>query len=856
MSHAVLHTALEILAIGAALMAGAVLAVVAVALAKDGPRTLVDYRTEPPELADLLPWVALVAPGTVLTKQGSFLTAFAYRGPDLDSATPEELVGMRARLNNLLRRYGSGWYFYIDMHRRPSTAYPTSNFPDPITEIIDAERRQAFENGEHFESTYTFTLGWLPPGAREASVRRWFFKQDDDQPRDSALAREALETFRTESTRLLTQIAGILPDVQALGDADLVTYLHSTASSKHHPVQVPGAGFTLDHALADQPLIGGSPPRIGDAYIGALTVKAFPSFSQPGLLDRLNRLDASYRWTTRWIALDKLEAESQIASIRRVWFSGRKGLFTLLKEMMFGSESRLENTDAINKAEDANAALEELSGDHASYGYFTQSVIVLERDQRRLEQLLQIFEKAINELGFVAVNETRDGNALDAWLGAIPGNCLHNVRRPLLSSLNLVDMMPVSAVWPGPRYCPSDLYPPNSPPHLYASTSGSTPFRLSTFVGDVGHTLMVGPTGAGKSVHLNVLEAQFRRYPGAQVVIFDKGGSSRVLTLGVAGTFYDLGAHDSPSFQPLARIDQPSERAWAHEWILDILAAEGMAVTPERKAALWVALNTLATTPRDERTLTGLSITVQDPAVKTALRPYTNDGPHGHLLDASDDDLELGDWITFEMEELMHTKAAVVPVLTYLFHRLEERFAGRPSLLVLDEAWLFLDHPVFAEKIREWLKVLRKANVAVVFATQSLADVGASKILPTVLEACQTKIYLPNYNATSEESAALYRRFGLNRRQIQILAMATPRQDYYLTSPVGNRLYSLGLGPFAQTYCAATSKEAQALALALRQQAGGDPAAFNQALIEARSAQGVPIGWALDFLRGREQAAA
>ena len=855
MSPETIQLALQILAIVAVLLACAVIAVVAVALAKDGPRTLVEYRTEPPELADLLPWAALVAPGVVLTKQGSFLTAFAFRGPDLDSATPEELIGVRARLNNLLKRYGGGWYFYIDMQRRQSTAYPNSEFPDSVTEIIDAERRVAFEGGTHYESTYTFTLGWLPPRAREASVRRWFFKQDDE-PSHQAIAREALATFQSEVARMMAQITGVLPEVRALSDAEIVTYLHSTVSAKYHPVRPPMPGYTLDHALADPPLVGGTPPRIGDAYIGAVTVKGFPAVSQPGLLDRLNRVGASYRWVTRWIALDKLDAETHITKLRRIWFSGRKGLFTMMKELAFGTESQLVNADAVNKAEDANAALEELAGDHASYGYFTQSILILDHDPRRLEQRLQEFEKLINELGFVTVNETRDGNALDAWLGAIPGNCLHNVRRPLLSSLNLVDLMPVSAVWAGPLECPNDLYPPHSPPHLYASTSGSTPFRLSTFVGDVGHTLMVGPTGSGKSVHLNVLEAQFRRYPAAQVAIFDKGGSSRVLTLGVGGTFYDLGAHNSPAFQPLARIDELSERAWSQEWLLDMLAAEGLASTPERKAALWVALGTVASGPVHQRTLTALSITVQDHDIKAALKPFTNDGPHGHLLDADKDDLALGDWIAFEMEELMQTKAVVLPVLTYLFHRLEERFKGQPALLVLDEAWLFLDHPVFAAKIREWLKVLRKANVAVIFATQSLADIAASKILPTVLEACQTKIFLPNFNATSEQSTVLYHGFGLNRTQIEIIARATAKQDYYLTSPAGNRLYSLGLGPFAMTFCGATSKEAQAFALALHEQHGADSAAFCAALIEARVAQGADVGWTLDYIRVRERAVA
>lgn len=180
---------------------------------------------------------------------------------------------------------------------------------------------------------------------------------------------------------------------------------------------------------------------------------------------------------------------------------------------------------------------------------------------------------------------------------------------------------------------------------------------------------------------------------------------------------------------------------------------------------------------------------VQDEELRKALFPYTYQGPHGKLLDGTKDNLRENRWQCFEMENLMETPGAVMPVLSYLFHRLEERFCGSPTMLVLDEAWLFLDHPAFAAKIREWLKTLRKKNVSVFFATQSLADVDRSSIATTIREACFTKIYLPNSTALQEDATAFYRRFGLNQRQIEILAHALPKRDYYYTSPLGNRLF-------------------------------------------------------------------
>ena len=159
------------------------------------------------------------------------------------------------------------------------------------------------------------------------------------------------------------------------------------------------------------------------------------------------------------------------------------------------------------------------------------------------------------------------------------------------------------------------------------------------------------------------------------------------------------------------------------------------------------------------------------------------------------------------MEELMHSKGLIAPVLTYLFHRLEARFTGAPTFLVLDEAWVFLDDPMFASRIREWLKVLRKKNVSVIFATQSLADIANSPIAPAIIESCLSRIFLPNSRAMEPQQKEAYERFGLNNRQIQIIASATPKREYYFQSHGGNRLFDLQLGPVALAFCGAGSEQ-------------------------------------------------
>ena len=136
--------------------------------------------------------------------------------------------------------------------------------------------------------------------------------------------------------------------------------------------------------------------------------------------------------------------------------------------------------------------------------------------------------------------------------------------------------------------------------------------------------------------------------------------------------------------------------------------------------------------------------------------------------------------------------------------------AGQPAAIILDEAWIMLGHPVFRNKIQEWLKVMRKANCLVLMATQSLSDAANSGILDNILEATATKLFLPNLYARDEDTSALYRRMGLNNRQIEILATAVPKRQYYTVSESGRRLYDLALGQFALAFVGASDKESVA----------------------------------------------
>lgn len=853
-----------------------------------------EFRGTAHRLADWLPWACLVAPGVILNKDGSFQRTIRYRGPDLDSATEAELMSVASRVNNVLKRFGSGWALFFDATRIPASEYPRSEFPDPVSWLVDEERRAAFEGaagaawedpsrpaGQHFESVLHLTLMYLPPAERISRLEGLFLERprekdraargdrrirrdqsttgadghenatrgdipdadiDGERPERSEPGyRDHLQRFIQETDRAIDLLSSVLPEIWPLNDAETLTYLHSCVSTKRHPVNVPKTPAYLDCFLSDEPLTGGLSPAIGRSHLRALTVLGFPHVTFPGLLDELNRLGVAYRWATRFIPLDRTQANATLSRYRRQWFAKRKSLAAILKEVMFNEQAALLDTDASNKALDADAALSELGDDLVAFGYITTTVTVSDEDSHQADEKIRAVERVINSRGFTAIRESV--NAVEAWLGGLPGQAYANIRQPIVHTLNLAHMCPLSAVWAGPERC-EHL---DGPPLLIAKTKGATPFRLSLHAGDVGHTIIVGPTGAGKSVLLSMLALQFRRYPNGQLITFDKGRSARATTLALSGAWYELGAKGGIAFQPLKDVAEEGARLWALDWLCGVLAHEGVTVTPEVKETLWSALKSLGSAPVPQRTMTGLVALLARDALRQALQPYTLEGPYGRFLDADADRLSGADVLTFEMEELMALPGLVAPVLTYLFHTLEDRFDGRPTLLVLDEAWVFLDDPLFASRIREWLKTLRKKNVSVIFATQSLADIADSQIAPAIIESCPSRIFLPNPRALEPTQTETYRRFGLNDTQVSLIAEAFPKRDYYLQSRAGNRLFELGLGPVALALAAASSPEDQRTIDAVLSRSG--PHHFAKRFLTERD-----LHWAANLISTFEQA--
>ncbi len=777
-------------------------------------RHLQEHRTEPAGLADLLNWGFLVDDGVILQKDGSLLAGWRYWGPDVGAATPEELNALSQQVNDALLPFTDTWMFHVDAIRRPAAAYAPSVFPDPLTQLLDDERREAYaaHASRQFETQYVLTVTHLPPPDAFSRLRAFFVQGArapvDSDPRCSIRSPRHLETLQSRLTPL---------HCARLDGDGLLAHLHECLTGLPNPVRTPFPGAYLNVVLSDQELVGGFAPRIGR---GEWPCASWPSRATrtrlpPGFHceDFLNPLPFAFRWSHRVVPLGTHAAAKQLRRHQIQWFKKRKGAAAWVQDLVGGRRTpRLAPMRSCGSTRTparlgcpgrGRRAVRERESGAVRFCFSTQVGIVMDPEEARADHIAGALLKALTDAGFPGRVERV--NAVDAYLGSLPGHGYPNLRRPLLSTRNIADLVPITSIWPGLATNPSPFFLPKSPPLLWAASAGATPFRVNLHHADVGHTLVLGKTGSGKSVLLAMLAAQFRRYPGAQVFAFDVGYSMWALAQASGAQHYDLaaGRADALRFQPLARIDDPGDRVWAAEWLETICTLQGVTVTPPLRARIDRALALVSLNAPPHRTLTEVVVQLQDETLADALRPYTVAGNYGQLLDATRDDLADGRFQVFELKHLLALEdRGALPVLLYLFRRIEQRLDGSPTLILIDEAWMALMHSLFGARINQWLLQLRKQNAAVVLATQSPAQLAQLPHRHTILDSCITKIYLPNPDARTPAQAPLYRELGLNDRELALIAQATPKRHYYITAPSGTRLFELGLGPVALTFLA------------------------------------------------------
>ena len=761
--------------------------------------------------AELLSYAFLYNENTILHKDLSFSAHFQYTAQDVDSSTGVILDANAAAVMQALSVLGNGWVVETNLLSQEDRQYSDPRaFPDRVSALIDDARRQSFmQLKTFFTSTSYLSLTYTPVDVAGKKLSKLLVEEREEQSfieKEHRRFEQTVESFLTQWGKIC--FGGMLT---RLGGTELITFLYRCITSGWQKLVAPQTGYFLDTYLSGENFVSGLVPMMGNKYIKVLSLDDLPEYSYPAILDELNYQGFEYRWASRFIALSKESAAGYLKHIRVQWGNKAIGFLGVIKQVM-GLPVRLDDLSS-EYAEDTAAALKENNEGVVRFGFFNSVVVLMYEDEKELDDAVRAIRKVIEGLNYKVRIE--DFNATEAYLGSLPGHGTYNTRAQIIDSVYVSHALPTSSVWQGSESAPCPFYPPGSPALLYTRTQGSRKFSFNVHVGDVGHFVILGPTGTGKSTLLGLIGVQFRKYPNSRIIVFDKDYSNKMWIQSLGGNYMDIyGGTSIAPFIELTRLEESSpefqaELTFAVDWLADICSLQNVEITPERRQLLKNSL--LALVHLNEEEKRGLQLDnlhVQDNDIRIAIEAF-NSGAISLMVNGLVDNFGQSDVLGLESSGLLKLKPELyVPVIKAIFHRLERLFKDkRPTLLILEEAWSFLRHKIFEDMLEDWLLTLRKFNVSVGFISQNLEHVTASKISGTIKESCQTKVFLPNKSILDESITKKYYDFGLNEQQIAILASATPKQDYYIASTSGNRLFQLDLDRLTLAFLDAGSED-------------------------------------------------
>jgi len=769
-------------------------------------------------LADLLDWSVVLAdtPTVIGTKTGRLQTTLRYTCPDTTHLHPTERASYLARLHEVLSALTEDWALDADWWHEPALAYPEACWSHPVEWLVDEARRLDFETTPRYESTAYLTLSWQPPRGHRRWLQELFLTTRTRTTVAGALDQD-IARFQQGISRFHSLLEAVVQRVELL-DADATcTYLHQCLSWARYAVRCPAPATDLDWQLSDTPFLPGQPPRLGTMLLQPLTIASWQQGLGTWLPEALAALPFPARFHVRWVPLGTQAAAHFLHWEEKRWAGSYRRL-TKVGKMSVGIDGQDEvagrdtRADAIAAGQSLLQVQDEVLLGQEVLGLLTPTVLCWAEDTETLSARVRALQTVLFHHGLVA--RVEEAGASLAWLASLPGHVALGTRARALRTQELTALLPHSSIWSGPeRNAHLD-----GPPVLVASTE-STPFRLSTHVGELGHMLLVGPTRSGKSGFLGLLTRQWFRYPNARLCIFDRDHALKTATVLGGGAHYALGTPKCSGFHVLGAIDTTEEQQWALTWLEAVLTGEGLAPTPEEREEVWTAVQRLAGLQASQRTLSMYQRLMQCHRLKIGLDPFCTGGPYS-FFDATEDAFSLeARLVCFEMSTLLHQPRAIGPALAYIFHRLETAwFTGAPVQIIIDEAKWLLDTAQFLGELEVWLKARAKKNVCITLSTQEIYDVQRTDAWQAVQASVPTMLFLPNAAALRPEVRPFYESLGVGETEIQLLAQAQPLRDYLYRSPLGTRLFQLRLSPLERVLCAASRpEELQVLAELVRE---------------------------------------
>lgn len=721
--------------------------------------------------SNFAPYFAHWNEDTLYTSDNRLIQIVKIGGFSFETADDEDLEIKAAIRNSLLKGMASGnLSLYFHIVRRKRKPYPDDyinpDIPDGFATYLDQRWVNKYKNKEAFiNELYVTVIKKADVGNNKiTSVLKQFLHGGELKEYWNDGMKEAYENIQEATGRIVNTLREYNPEILSIYNegnmyySELIEFISSIANlgEKRKIIYVPDRvnKFIINNrmyfgrrTIEIKTLEGKS------KFAGMISLKDYGPKAWAGMLDHFLSLPFEFIITQSFQFINKLIA---------------------INGMQLQQNRMIQSGDkAVSQIGEISEALDRAMSGDINFGKHHLTIMCAADNMKELDNNLSITAVELTNMGGIGVREVV--NMEPTFWGQLPGNFDYIIRAATINSLNLASFCSLHNYPTGKQF---DNHWGDAVTVL--DTTSGTPYYFNFHLRDVGHTTIIGPTGSGKTVLMNFLCAQAQKFK-CRLFFFDKDRGAEIFIRAINGEYTVIDPGKVCGFNPLQLEDNNTNRTFLLDWLKQLVSVNGELLTAEDMHLITKAVEGNYKLNKKDRKLSNIApfMGLEGPGTLAGrLAMWHGDGSHARIFDNKEDviDFSTSDIFGFEMGELLKDKYSLGPALSYIFHRINISLDGTPSMIVLDEAWALIDNPIFAPKIKDWLKVLRKLNTFVVFATQSVEDASKSAISDTLIQQTATQIFLPNLKATSVYRTA----FMLSEREFELVKRTDPGSRYFL----------------------------------------------------------------------------
>lgn len=731
------------------------------------------YAAREDGVAKFVPYTRHVDDHTVATRDGLLLQTLKVRGYSFETADIIDLNALKRIRETLLRSLAdSRFALYHHIVRRDVSQYPDGAFDDPFCRALDRAYKARLDKSRMFVNEQYLTLVRRPqPGvvggiaALIQSLNSSVDKQakSDQEASDLKALNDGVQKIETTLARYGVKRLGIYEEDGAQY-SHLLSFLGSLINQETMPIRLPrmplGEYLPRKRIFFQNESFEIRGPAPGDVKRGGvISIRDYGNTTGAGILDNLLRLPHSFTLTQ---SFGFVERQIALTKMKR------------LQRQVRSAEEQARSLDA-----DLDDAIDELTAGFSAFGEHHLTVTATGQTSSEVDQAISKIDGELTRFGIIGVRE--DLNLEPAYWAQLPGNFAMIARKSMISTKNLSGFSSLHT-FPSGNFHGTGTW--GEPVSLLETTSGSPYWFSFHDERGVGNFTLVGPTGSGKTVLLAFLTAQAQRLH-ADTIFFDKDRGAEIFIRAIGGEYLRLKPGEPTGLNPLQLNDTPANRAWLAEWISGLATiGTNENLSPSEIRIISDAVDANFEEPLEHRRLSVLAelfrgFEIQsDTSLSARLARWHGNGDRAWLFDNAVDRLSFNNsTIAFDTTQILDDPISRTPWLSYIFHRIDDQLDGRRLMIMMDEGWKLLDDPVFAYRIKDLEKTIRKRNGLIGFATQSPQDIAKSSVGDAIIEQSATNIFLPNPHADEE---TYVKGFGLSQHELKLIREMDPTSRLFL----------------------------------------------------------------------------